>query len=269
MFRRKLIWQLYPSFLATTLLALPATTYSSYTLRTFYLDQLKEELRLVGDVAASQVVSVLQTGTAADVDALCKKLGRAGDGQMRLTVIASDGRVLGDSDENPALMEDHSNRAEIVDAMGKGLGRSIRFSPTLGRNMMYVAVPVGEAGPMGVVVRTAIPVTEPSALRRIYIAIVWAGAIVAVCAALRSLPISRRSRPDHPHDASPNCRAGTARYLRPDTGAAELMSWQRERDGHAASGPIHHHPAANEVKAILSSLGGRPGRGLPGSASSV
>ncbi len=94
MFRRKLIWQLYPSFLATTLLALLAATgYSSYTLRTFYLDQLKEELRLVGDVVASQVASVLDTGTAADVDALCKKLGRAGSGQMRLTVIASDGRV--------------------------------------------------------------------------------------------------------------------------------------------------------------------------------
>lgn len=262
MFRRKLIWQLYPSFLATTLLALlAATAYSSYTLRTFYLDQLKEELRLVGDVAASQVVSVLQTGTAADVDALCKKLGRAGDGQMRLTVIASDGRVLGDSDENPALMEDHSNRAEIVDAIAQGLGRSIRFSPTLGRNMMYVAVPVGEAGPMGVVVRTAIPVTETErALRRIYIAIVWAGAIVAVCAALLSLLISRRiSAPITRMKRIAQLFAqGQLDTRVPDTGAAELDELAgalNEMATQLQDRILTITRQRNEVKAILSSLG--------------
>jgi len=262
MFRRKLIWQLYPSFLATTLLALlAATAYSSYTLRTFYLDQLKEELRLVGDVAASQVVSVLQTGTAADVDALCKKLGRAGDGQMRLTVIASDGRVLGDSDENPALMEDHSNRAEIVDAIAQGLGRSIRFSPTLGRNMMYVAVPVGEAGPMGIVVRTAIPVTETErALRRIYIAIVWAGAIVAVCAALLSLLISRRiSAPITRMKRIAQLFAqGQLDTRVPDTGAAELDELAgalNEMATQLQDRILTITRQRNEVKAILSSLG--------------
>jgi two-component system phosphate regulon sensor histidine kinase PhoR len=143
MFRRKLIWQLYPSFLIVTLLALlAATAYSSYTLRNFYLDQLKEELRLVADVATLQVEGTLHDGTPADIDVLCKELARAGNGQMRLTVIASDGKVLGDSHHNPALMENHSNRAEIIDAMREGLGRSVRFSPTLGKNMMYVAVPV-------------------------------------------------------------------------------------------------------------------------------
>lgn len=262
MFRRKLIWQLYPSFLATTLLALlAATAYSSYTLRTFYLDQLKEELRLVGDVAASQVASVLQTGTAADVDALCKKLGRAGSGQMRLTVIASDGRVLGDSDENPALMEDHSNRIEIIDAMGKGLGRSIRFSPTLGRNMMYVAVPVREAGPAGVVVRTAIPVTEiERALRRIYIAIVWAGAIVAVCAALLSLLISRRiSAPITRMKRIAQLFAqGQLDTRVPDTGAAELNELAgalNEMATQLQDRILTITRQRNEVKAILSSLG--------------
>jgi two-component system phosphate regulon sensor histidine kinase PhoR len=262
MFRRKLIWQLYPSFLATTLLALlAATAYSSYTLRTFYLDQLKEELRLVGDVVASQVASVLDTGTAADVDALCKKLGRAGSGQMRLTVIASDGRVLGDSDENPALMEDHSNRAEIIDAIAKGLGRSIRFSPTLGRNMMYVAVPVREAGQTGVVVRTAIPVTEiERALRRIYIAIVWAGAIVAVCAALLSLRISRRlSAPITRMKRIAQLFAqGQLDTRVPDTGAAELDELAgalNEMATQLQDRILTITRQRNEVKAILSSLG--------------
>ncbi len=262
MFRRKLIWQLYPSFLATTLLALiAATTYSSYTLRTFYLDQLKEELRLVGDVAASQVALTLRTGTSADVDALCKTLGQAGSGQMRLTVIASDGKVLGDSDENPALMEDHSNRAEIIDALAKGLGKSMRFSPTLGRNMMYVAVPVSEDGQPVAFVRMAVPVTEiERALSRVYVTIIWAGAIVAVCAAVLSLLISRQiSEPITRMKRIAQLFARGQLDMRvPDAGAAELDELARALNEMATQLQdriLTITRQRNEVKAILSSLG--------------
>lgn len=76
MLRKKLIWQLYPSFLAITLLALlVATAYGSYTLRRFYLDQVERKLHLAADVSASEVTETLATGTPGDVDALCEKLG--------------------------------------------------------------------------------------------------------------------------------------------------------------------------------------------------
>ncbi|MHC4521157.1 MAG: hypothetical protein ACYTAS_21390 [Planctomycetota bacterium] len=143
MLRKRLIWQLYPSFLAITLLALVlATALCSYTLDSFYQDQVEQELHLVADVAASQMAQALEAGTPADVDALCKELGGAGNGQMRLTVITPSGKVLGDSDENPAAMEDHSNRVEVIAAIREGYGRSIRPSPTLGKNMVYVAVSI-------------------------------------------------------------------------------------------------------------------------------
>ena len=109
MFRKRLIWQLYPSFLAITLVALVvATAYSSYIYRRFYLDQIEQELRLTADVAASQIAQTLDSGTPADVDALCKKLGQAGAGQMRLTVITESGKVLADSDEDPARWTDRA-----------------------------------------------------------------------------------------------------------------------------------------------------------------
>lgn len=194
MLKKRLIWQLYPSFLVITLLALlVATAYCSYTLQGFYLDQVERELHLVADVAASQVAQILESGTPADVDALCKELGGAGDGQTRLTVITPSGKVLGDSDENPAAMEDHSNRVEIIDAIREGYGCSTRPSPTLGKNMMYVAVSIRDAEQPIAVVRTAVFVTEiDQALNRIYISIVWAGLIIALCAAFLSLLISRR-----------------------------------------------------------------------------
>lgn len=261
MFRKRLIWQLYPSFLATTLLALlVATVYSSYTLRRFYLDQLKRELRLVADVAASHVEEMLRGPAPGDIDVLCKKLRQAGGGRMRLTVIAADGKVLGDSDENPALMEDHSNRAEVIDAMARGGGQSMRFSPTLGTNMMYVAVPIEEDGQPVAVIRTAIPVTDiDHALNRIYVAIIWAGLIVALGAAFLSLLISRRiSQPITRMKRIAQLFAQGQLNIRvPEAGAAELDELARALNEMATQLQdriLTITRQRNEVKAILASL---------------
>ena len=50
---------------------------------------------------------------------------------MRITVIDDSGNVLGDSDSNPAEMENHSNRPEVKDAISKGIGHSTRYSNTI------------------------------------------------------------------------------------------------------------------------------------------
>ncbi|HPC93965.1 MAG TPA: ATP-binding protein [Sedimentisphaerales bacterium] len=261
MFRKRLIWQLYPSFLATTLLALlVATAYFSHTLRRFYLDQLRKELRLVADVAASHVAETLRGRTAGEIDSLCKQLRGAGSGRMRLTVIAADGKVLGDSDENPALMENHANRAEIIDAMTRGLGQSMRFSPTLGTNMMYVAVPIEEDGQAVAVVRTAIPATDiDHALNRVYVAIVWAGLVVALGAAFLSLLISRQiSRPITQMKRIAQLFAQGQLNIRvPTAGAAELDELAgalNEMATQLQDRILTITQQRNEVKAILSSL---------------
>ncbi|AFH60695.1 two-component system histidine kinase PnpS [Paenibacillus caseinilyticus] len=63
----------------------------------------------------------------------------------RLTFIRSDGKVLGDSDHDPALMENHLEREEIRDASASKLyGSAIRYSSTVQRNLLYVAVPLLE-----------------------------------------------------------------------------------------------------------------------------
>ena len=63
----------------------------------------------------------------------------------RVTLIAADGRVVGDSAETAeavAAMENHATRPEVVDARALGVGRSRRRSDTLKIDMLYVAVPV-------------------------------------------------------------------------------------------------------------------------------
>ena len=55
-------------------------------------------------------------------------LERLGDGQNRLTLIDADGTVLFDSDVDPAQMENHADRPEVIQAIAEGAGESSRYS---------------------------------------------------------------------------------------------------------------------------------------------
>lgn len=61
---------------------------------------------------------------------------------MRVTYVAPDGEVLGDSDHEPGTMDNHADREEVREALASGLGKSIRHSGTLDENMLYVAYAV-------------------------------------------------------------------------------------------------------------------------------
>src|SRR5439155_963176 len=79
----------------------------------------------------------------------------------RVTFIAPDGRVLGDSSETlggVAAMENHGQRPEVVAARETGLGRSRRYSSTVKIDMLYIAVPVKH--PAIGFVRVALPLTD-------------------------------------------------------------------------------------------------------------
>ena len=79
----------------------------------------------------------------------------------RVTFIAADGTVLGDSAEPfeaLASMENHGTRPEVVAARESGMGRSSRSSATLGEDMVYVAIPARH--PRVAFVRVALPLTS-------------------------------------------------------------------------------------------------------------
>jgi two-component system phosphate regulon sensor histidine kinase PhoR len=76
-----------------------------------------------------------------------------------VTVILPDGRVVGDSEEIPANMDNHRNRDEVRDAYRGETGMSIRHSDTISRNMMYVAFPLYADETLVGVLRTSLAVT--------------------------------------------------------------------------------------------------------------
>ncbi len=62
---------------------------------------------------------------------------------LRATLVATDGRVLGDSSVAPervGSLENHANRPEILDAGRTGRGVRTRFSSTVGERLVYAAV---------------------------------------------------------------------------------------------------------------------------------
>jgi two-component system, OmpR family, phosphate regulon sensor histidine kinase PhoR len=73
----------------------------------------------------------------------------------RVTVIRSDGVVLADSEANPAEMENHRTRPELIEAFRGIPGSSIRHSATIGVDFLYVAVPIRDGA-----VRIAVPLSE-------------------------------------------------------------------------------------------------------------
>jgi len=123
-----------------------------------YLRGIEEDLRIRAELIEEVLVGYLPGGHVADIDQIAKKLGRKIG--TRITVIAPDGVVLGDSEEDPERMENHATRPEIERALEGQVGKSIRYSTTLKQRMMYVAIPVEKSGRIVGVIRTSLPLEE-------------------------------------------------------------------------------------------------------------
>jgi two-component system phosphate regulon sensor histidine kinase PhoR len=82
--------------------------------------------------------------------------------KARVTLIAPDGRVLADSSQASGMMENHADRPEVVAALARGSGYALRYSQTIGRELLYYAQAVPRPGGGRLVLRLAIPLTEIS-----------------------------------------------------------------------------------------------------------
>jgi two-component system phosphate regulon sensor histidine kinase PhoR len=150
-----LVTKIFLSYLAVIALLFLGLYYSSNALlRNFYIDSLSERMEQEAHLLA-RVVPFDLTGVT--LDAVCRQL--AGELGSRITVIAPDGRVLGDSAEVSAQMENHANRPEVIEAMRSGTGRATRYSTTVRYNMLYRAFHQTGAGQERIV-RVAVPLTD-------------------------------------------------------------------------------------------------------------
>ncbi len=192
MARRRLLWQLFPLTLLVILAAVGALTWSVTDLvHDFYCTELGEDLRARARIVEDPIREALVAGDRDRVETLCERFGQASG--TRITVVAPDGTVLGDSHERASVMENHGNRPEIAAALEGGFRTTIRRSRTLHERLMYAAVRVREGERVLGVIRTAIPASPIDAsLAAVSRRILLSGLVVALAAGAASLWIARR-----------------------------------------------------------------------------
>jgi two-component system, OmpR family, phosphate regulon sensor histidine kinase PhoR len=155
------------------------------------LDHVLEQ-RFLDDLTRSMIsqARTVQAALPADDRSLEETVrGLGGAGDLRITVIRTDGTVLADSEHDPATMENHSTRPEVEQALGGSPGTASRMSATLGIPFRYVALPPSD----GRIVRVALPLTQVRSRQgTVRVAIVIGFLLAAVGVSLGTLIVSRR-----------------------------------------------------------------------------
>ncbi|MBU4199416.1 MAG: HAMP domain-containing protein [Verrucomicrobia bacterium] len=194
--RKKIMWRIYASFLVSAMLAFAAMAwYATQSLRWFHQDQVAAELLMHARIVTWEAAAILPETESGTADRLCKELGRLMT--TRITLILPDGRVIGDSEDNPAGMENHRNRPEITVALKGATGKAVRFSDTRRQSLMYLAIPVRHGNTLLAVARVSLPLSVIDwSLHAVVRNIILGWLIVAILFAVVTWLISWRiSRP--------------------------------------------------------------------------
>jgi len=187
--KKHLFWLLLPSYWMLTAGAIIAVAvYSFHSMSALYFQTMENDLHTRAILLGNQI----QDTSAEEMDSFCKEMGKTA--ATRFTIVAPNGMVLGDSNEQPAVMEDHGSRPEIRKALGGNAGMEKRYSRTLRQEMMYVAVPLkDENRKILCAVRASLPMTAiKSELNKMTVRVVAASIFVGLLAMGVCIAVVRR-----------------------------------------------------------------------------
>lgn len=195
---RRLLWHLFPANILTILAAICLISwYGATTLQNVYLQEAEKDLKARAVLLRPKLLEILQTDDHAALRHYCMTAGR--ESATRISLIAADGTVLADSQEQAELMENHRARQEVAAALSGETGFSRHFSRTVGEQMIYVAIPLHSPPDNAIrhVLRTSASADSlQKAFQQILGKIVLASLAVLLLAGLVTLIISRNvSRP--------------------------------------------------------------------------
>jgi two-component system, OmpR family, phosphate regulon sensor histidine kinase PhoR len=158
--RLNLFWKFSFAFLALLVSVLLAVDFfAERALRSDYQRTGFEKLAAIARIAQARPPqwTPASPGQAENLAPLRDWVAQMAASGVRVTVIAPDGRVLADSQSDAQTMENHASRPEILEALAKGEGRSIRHSVTIQRDLLYYAVRQDVSGGPSTFLRFALP----------------------------------------------------------------------------------------------------------------
>lgn len=190
----KLIWRIFPSFLIIILLSLSTVAwYATSNFRNFFVENSERELSVRALMVRDRFARALYTDNLArrEIDALCKRIGE--EIRTRITVVLTTGEVIGDSFARIETMENHKDRPEIRRALAGEKGVAIRYSSTLDKNMMYIALPMAQGREDTAIIRTAVSISDiDTRISTVRNSVLLVLILTIVAAAVASLYVARR-----------------------------------------------------------------------------
>ena len=170
-------------FVAVSMLV--AGLYLSRALDRFAAASLEARLVTASRLLHDETRGMLSRGAGAEaMGAFVRRVARPTE--SRVTVIASDGLVLGDSEVAPAdldRLENHRDRPEVRAALEGRVGRDLRTSASIHAPLMYVALPVRDPERVIGVVRLALPLSAVTSSYDQIHRVMLAGGLVALAVA--------------------------------------------------------------------------------------
>jgi two-component system phosphate regulon sensor histidine kinase PhoR len=106
--------------------------------------------------------------------------------KARVTLIAPNGTVIGDSDvgqERLAQLENHLQRPEVQEALKNGSGSALRYSDTLRISMLYSAMTYGSGSTDGII-RLALPLEYLASAKNTLHSVVGGATVITILIAL-------------------------------------------------------------------------------------
>ena len=206
----------------------PGGLYLRHELRASLVDRIEREL--VAQLAAARILfETAAIDRPDEIDPLAERLGAAVG--LRITIIAPDGAVIGDTDvssDQLAAVENHGDRPEVREALRAGAGSSRRWSSTVSSELLYVASPYRTADGSTGVIRVARQLDEvDDALARLSWLLVIAGVLsIGASVILSAAAAHLVSRPMRELVASARAIAETG--LEPTALAGSLERMKRE-----------------------------------------
>jgi two-component system phosphate regulon sensor histidine kinase PhoR len=167
--------------------------FLTQTYQAFLEQQLTNQALLAGEAVKPLVAS---GATPEELDALAKHWSQLVG--ARVTIIAPDGVVVGESEFDRTQMDNHNGRPEVSQARNTGRGSAIRQSDTAGFPMMYAAIRMtsSQGEPLGYL-RMALSLQEVeqtiNGLQRALLGTALIGSLLAVGLAIWI--VNRTTRP--------------------------------------------------------------------------
>jgi len=165
----------------TVITLLLASSLALWGFYGFFNEEMQDRVRTEAQIAAQSF------NFSSDKEGLVNSLD-IGSSSSRITLVSPQGEVIFDSRADAGEMENHLNREEISEALGRGTGEAIRVSPTLGKKTFYYAVRLQD----GSVIRAAAATNLFAILMEIFPQLFLIAAVVFILCALLAYNLTQK-----------------------------------------------------------------------------